>query len=402
MQLFLGLAPDERRTGRPMPMLVSLADTQPLLGAAVTADVTSPSGFVRSVTFHDDGAHGDGAPGDGFYGATFFHTSQPGTYQVVVDAAGNSPLYGAYERRLRTAFYMDGGKDTDGDGLPDHWEDDNGLDPEVPNPTNSDPDGDGLLTHLEFQIGTHPLDPDTDNGGENDGSEYNRGAIPQDYPADDGVTPPDITGWAGAGQTWLTYHNAPTGSGGPHVKVFRGLDPNGPFVLVADNVVLRSRMWRDGDVVNGTTYCYRMIGVNASGHQSGWGETTCLTPKADPLPPEGSATLEGAAFHGQTVRLRIQATDAPADAHNESDEQPPVAEGAVVSGVVEMQLSNRADFAGAAWEPYQTVKDWTPAPRGGHATVFLRLRDRAGNVSDPVAQSFAVSNPLIYLPLILR
>jgi hypothetical protein len=161
-------------------------------------------------------------------------------------------------------------------------------------------------------------------------------------------------------------------------------------------------MWRDENVVNGTPYCYRMIGVNASGHQSGWGEVSCLTPKADPIPPVGTASLDGAAFHGQSLRLRIQATDAPADAHNESAEEPPVGEGAVVSGVVEMQLSNRPDFAGAAWEPYQTEKTWRPSWAGGQATVFIRFRDRAGNVSDVVAQTFAVSTALHYLPMILR
>ena len=64
-------------------------------------------------------------------------------------------------------------------------------------------------THNEFFIGTHPLDPDTDNGGENDGSEYFAGRIPQDYPADDGILPPTGVGWPGAGQLWLTFDNPP-------------------------------------------------------------------------------------------------------------------------------------------------------------------------------------------------
>jgi hypothetical protein len=399
LQVFLGLAPQERRVGRPMPMLVSLADTQPLLGATVTADVTSPTGAVHGVTFYDDGLHGDGAAGDGFYGATFYQTSVPGAYQVVVDAAGNSPLHGAYSRRARTTFVMAGGPDTDGDGLPDTWEDDNGLDPHVPNPTNGDPDGDGLLTFTEFQIGTHPLDPDTDNGGENDGSEHNRGAIPQDYPLDDGVRPTDVTGWAGAGQLWLTYTG---GQNHSYVRVLRALRPQGPYTLVADNVMLRSRQWRDGSVANGTEYCYRMLAVSTGGHQSAWTETTCLTPKLDPVAPEGSVSLEGAAIRGQTVLLRLRASDAPADAHVHSDEEPPVAEGAQISGVTEMQISNRGDFAGAAWEPFQLFKSWMPEVSGGAATVYARFRDRAGNVSATVANVFAVSDWRLYLPLVQR
>jgi len=46
--------------------------------------------------------------------------------------------------------------DTDGDGLPDDWENDNGLNPNDPNDGAADPDADGLSNLDEFGLGTDP------------------------------------------------------------------------------------------------------------------------------------------------------------------------------------------------------------------------------------------------------
>ncbi len=67
--------------------------------------------------------------------------------------------------------------DTDGDGLPDQWEIDNGLDPEddgtidPDNGADGDPDEDDLKNIDEFNNGTDPQDPDTDGDGLSDGDE---------------------------------------------------------------------------------------------------------------------------------------------------------------------------------------------------------------------------------------
>lgn len=75
--------------------------------------------------------------------------------------------------------------DTDGDGMPDIWEIQNGLDPNDPNDAGLDPDEDGLSNLDEYRFGTDPFDPDTDDGGTYDGVEVERGTNPVDYPQDD-------------------------------------------------------------------------------------------------------------------------------------------------------------------------------------------------------------------------
>ncbi|GIK36978.1 MAG: hypothetical protein BroJett011_08110 [Chloroflexota bacterium] len=68
--------------------------------------------------------------------------------------------------------------DADDDGMPDQWEADNGLDPQI-NDANGDLDHDGLANLEEYQKGTNPNDADTDNDGMSDGWEDGNGFNPK-------------------------------------------------------------------------------------------------------------------------------------------------------------------------------------------------------------------------------
>ena len=62
--------------------------------------------------------------------------------------------------------------DKDNDGLPDDWEERNGLDPYNKDDADGDKDNDGLSNFEEFSMGTSPIDSDSDGDGYNDYDEY--------------------------------------------------------------------------------------------------------------------------------------------------------------------------------------------------------------------------------------
>ncbi|MCL4303501.1 MAG: SBBP repeat-containing protein [Anaerolineae bacterium] len=137
-------------------------------------------------------------------------------YGVAVDFAGNAYVTG-YTRsnhfptagEVPEPVYQGGGidafiakiyvngelpqdPDADNDGLPDQWEADNGLDPQV-NDANSDLDHDGLTNLEEYQGGTNPNDHDSDNDGMPDGWEVDNAFNPKANDSsgdldDDGLT----------------------------------------------------------------------------------------------------------------------------------------------------------------------------------------------------------------------
>jgi hypothetical protein len=66
------------------------------------------------------------------------------------------------------------GGDRDGDGMPDHWEEQMGLDPDIDD-SMLDYDGDGLTNLEEFLYGTDPWKLDTNGDGIPDGDEHGDG-----------------------------------------------------------------------------------------------------------------------------------------------------------------------------------------------------------------------------------
>ncbi|RLG14242.1 MAG: hypothetical protein DRN71_03415, partial [Candidatus Nanohalarchaeota archaeon] len=86
--------------------------------------------------------------------------------------------------------------DSDGDGMPDGWEADNGLNPLDPNDGNDDNDGDGLTNEDEYRHRTDPKNPDTDGDGISDGGEIANGTDPLN-PNDPPKPPEEYRGGGG-------------------------------------------------------------------------------------------------------------------------------------------------------------------------------------------------------------
>ena len=89
-------------------------------------------------------------------------------------------------KKSTTPNVEQGTRDTDGDGLPDEWEIQNGLNPNDPNDAGLDPDNDGLTNSEEFEVhktyaqSTDPNLADTDGDGFTDKEEIDKGTSPVD------------------------------------------------------------------------------------------------------------------------------------------------------------------------------------------------------------------------------
>lgn len=399
LDAYLGLLPEERLLGKPMPIFALLSDHQPLAGANVQATVESTGEIVH---LYDDGAHNDGLADDGVYAGVILDTFHAGGYPVIVDAIGTSPLNGDYVRRARLSFFLTAGDDGDDDKLPDWWEDEYPcLDPDRRDSTE-DADQDGLNNAQEFNRHTNPCDPDTDDGGESDGSEVQHNRNPLFGP-DDFMDPPVGVAWPSVDQIVVRVGDAGDTA---TFTIYRAARADGLFTPVATGITGNSYI--DTNVEDGKQYCYRVVTVD-QGITSAPSLVTCVIPRQDPYPPHGVVLLPPGLNVGApvpaSVPLLLEAFDDPYTEEHAAFDGELLAH-KLQSGVAEMQISSRSDFSDTLWIPYRPEMRWSFAPGpDGLATVFARFKDGAGNISPTAGLTVVVDPalppiPEVYLPVL--
>jgi Mg-chelatase subunit ChlD len=372
LYLAIDTLPGEQVSG--VPMLISAAVGSTALPASLDVEVIDPLGAAQLVSLFDNGLGGDEVANDGMYAATFYGTVEAGGYRVLLDAGS----FGETD----IAFHVAQAADTDGDGLPDWWEQEWGTDPLIAD-ASDDPDQDGLANSGEFARGTKPFDADSDGGGENDSEPGD----PHD-PTDDRIERPRTKAWPGDALVRVLHTTDPQQVS---FDVRRSLSPSGPFAIVAMAVPVAPE-WSDSNVQNDVEYCYFVVAHGAAGAVSAPSSVTCTTPRLDPLPPGGSVQIEQGV--PSVFYVNVELTLSASDNEGSHDFDPlPDPSDVVSSGVADMRISNSGDFDGVPWEPFATTRAWTLEPEHGVATVFAQFRDAAGNVSDTAAASVNFVTP---------
>ena len=127
------------------------------------------------VTVLDGHMIGGGANPNPTSATAVFTLNTPATQVNGIRIIGeNGGLAGADENGFLGVFELEieaqPAADTDGDGMPDAWEQLHGLVVGT-NDADADPDQDGLTNLDEFEAGTHPNQADTDGDGLTDGAE---------------------------------------------------------------------------------------------------------------------------------------------------------------------------------------------------------------------------------------
>ncbi len=184
------------------PVANTTVNTEHIVVTAIDADKYSELGVAQYTHNTVDYDIPDKISSTGFYRDTWaLKLGVNVLHLYTMDTESN-----ASEKTIQITYdpdYNTPGGDDDGDGLPNQWETDHGLDPNsssgvngadgdldndtltnleeyqrgtLPNSPNSD--SDTLTDDFEVQLGTNPLEPDTDGDGINDDIEWQRGSDP--------------------------------------------------------------------------------------------------------------------------------------------------------------------------------------------------------------------------------
>ena len=376
--------------GSRIPILISLTDKTAIKDAKVYMEVTPP-GFrdpysdtheiLFQIPLYDDGNHGDGMPQDGIYGNVYTPTSEEGSYQFAIYATGENNMGQKFSRIKTGAFYLYQYEwhlreqkpyktlvvpDTDGDELPDHWENFYGLDPSDNSSINGasgDPDLDFLNNYLEFVHGTNPRDPDSDSGGQSDGSEVVFDLNPLD-PSDDTIPKfPPIQVFPGNNFVHLLMPNATTV---PYetLGIYRTTDPKLGFTLVNTSSYATVESFFDITVANYQTYYYKVFGMSSFFNIS-VSDTYEVIPKLNVLAPEACVIINNGSKTTKTNLVTVNVKVASNDECTTSANAP-----------THMRIGQDASTALIApWIPFNPQFPVLFDNKSGVKFVFVQLRD---------------------------
>ena len=273
-------------------------------------------------------------------------------------------------RFAQTSFAVQKDADNDVDGMPNNWEDANGLDKNNPDDADDDRDLDGLDSLAEYDNSTDPNDGDSDDGGENDGSEVNFGLDPLD-PSDDeidAIDPFDAKPLKEA--VSLTYGADPDYN---RLIMFRSTAPDGNFLPAANNDIGASGQYTDTPLINDTTYFYMLMAVDGDGHRTAVSPMRSATPKEDPFPPSGGQMF---------INNNADSTTSRNVTLNFFFEEPLGEE-----DVAEVQISDDGTLDDEPWVAYQAALPWkipNSVQSGEEAEVYVRFRDAAQNEAEDI------------------
>ncbi|MFK7801374.1 MAG: VWA domain-containing protein [Anaerolineae bacterium] len=393
MHAFMGTS---RLPGLPVQLQISLTDEKgPVRGAEVTAEVRHPDGDVKTIVLVDDGGIYDDIANDGVYGYSYDRINRPiavdellgHSWTFDIQAIGVNNSGNAFTRHKRLSYTpfvreKEGTLDNEGDGMIDRWENRfEGTQAGVAD-GDKDPDEDGLTNKEEFELGTNPDMPDTDHGGELDGSEVKQGRDPL-YTADDKMSP--LTNF------WieelpesviLHFDSRPEYK---FVRVFRRTGLAGAFVNLGDFDPTGGAVLIKG-LVNDEDYFFMIQPVGESDVTGRKTVKLYGEPAKDPFEPEGVVMINNEDKYTSQINVKLQFQGVTA------------ADGSL--DVSHVQISNSADLNGQPWQPFSREINWAidPNPQTDLAMVYVRFRDKAGNVSDTIYGDGILYQPMVAVP----